>query len=194
LKETFEDYDTQIAVMNRTTTMNDEDITRYIADLQMQISKDCFPIYDKSATLYFHPDKTDPPPTHWKLVVMHTNGEPRRPFGVHKYNEVTNIANGYIFIDHILDFGYEISKVMSHELLEMITNPKRELVSVGGIKYINEICDPIGSSSYAIGGTYVSNFVFPTFYGVDTKSPYDFCGLVSSPMTVLEDGIVTSVP
>lgn len=184
----------QIAILNTTNTLKDENIDVYIEDLQRQVDNDYFPLWNKKAKLYFQPRKQVENSSHWKLVIMHTNGEPKEPFGDHTYNPATDIANGYIYIDHILKHGGDLSMVMSHEILEMITNPRRQGVKVGGFNYINEICDPIGSSNYFIGKTKVSNFVLPSFYGEGTLAPYDFLKLVNSAMIVIQGGSITKLP
>jgi hypothetical protein len=171
--------------MNKSNDVMIQDVLTFIDDIQLQLDQDYYPVWTINPLLYYHNGPSDPPSGHWKLIFIPTNGQLNKPFGEHVYNTSTGIPTAYIYTNHINEFGFPMSVVMSHELLEMITNPRKESVTIEGINYMKEICDPIGSSSYQVNTTEVSNFVYPAWFGVDTLAPFDHIGLLDEPLKYL---------
>lgn len=88
----------------------------------------------------------------------------------------------------------EISKAMSHEVLETEGNPyvARWNDFDDKKKVALEVCDPVQSGSYLVDGFTMSNFVLPSFFDPDDKDgPWDFLGQLSAPLACHAGGYLS---
>jgi hypothetical protein len=95
------------------------------------------------------------------------------------------------------------SMAASHDLLEMLSNPRLNLTVLvsednaqTGRIYIREICDPVASPNcaYKIGETIVSDFVYPAWFEsfrAKASTQFDHAGHVSGPFEVAADSYVS---
>jgi len=95
------------------------------------------------------------------------------------------------------------SKVISHEVLEMLVNPyidQRIVVpspedEQAGRLYWLEICDPTDEyDRYDVNGYMVSDFVYPSFYSPTGKRPFNFRKNMLQPLKPAMRGYVYSQP
>jgi hypothetical protein len=108
------------------------------------------------------------------LYVGELGDDPRRVTHCIGYHDVNHagVAYGFVFADVAAGMGEPWSTMLSHEVLELITDPAVNLLVVGPHpmnadevvlrKY--EICDPVQADTYSIAGVTVSNFVTPLYF------------------------------
>jgi hypothetical protein len=180
-----------IAITNL-TSLDDNGIIQYIDDLQYQIDQHCFPFWNTSSRLYFIPkDELEHLPIgHWRVAIVNTSGSELHPSGDHTYDQSTDTPFGYIYAEDASYNGVELSIVISHEILEMLVNPKKEFIMVDKNQYMKEICDPIGDTTYFVNDTEVSNFVTPSWFRIFNNKQYDYLNLVRYPLGLLEGGSI----
>jgi hypothetical protein len=94
--------------------------------------------------------------------------------------------------------GWETSVTLSHEVLEMITNPHVDRYMEDGFTHYQlEVADPVQADrfGYDIDGVLVSDFVLPAWFdGIDDHAqPYDYAGHVSHPRQVLDRGTMLAL-
>lgn len=109
------------------------------------------------------------------------------------YGYYLHFPNGGI--PYGLSNKYLFSLIMSHEILEMLGNPRLNLktatIKSDSILYIwsHEVADPVQSPlcGYIIDGILVSDFVYPSWfdvdqYGMDVR--FDKTGMLDEPYTI----------
>lgn len=89
--------------------------------------------------------------------------------------------------------GVTWSSTASHEVLEMLADPMLGLCAQApdGQIWAVEVCDAVEATGYEIDGVSVSNFVKPGYFMPPKnpgERPYDYLGLVSSPLQILQGG------
>src|SRR2546427_12039912 len=158
-----------ISIVNDSETVTDADLKRKLLALQKQITRDFEPVWGWGANLRFNAKKFD-----MKVIVKDTAGKGGF-LGLH-------IKDGkpstYIFAkDDIADSG-EYPSTLSHELLEMIADPNVNLYAIGKFRLNGkrksgffglEVCDPVESNFYKIGGVTVSDWGRPGMVGEKQK-------------------------
>lgn len=85
----------------------------------------------------------------------------------------------------------EISKAMSHEILETELNPYvSRWNDFDGVKKLAfEACDPVQGGSYTVDGIAVSDFVLPAYFDADDiEGPYNHLGTLVAPLSCAAAG------
>lgn len=159
-----------------------------------------------SANLVAYRSLSEVPQGAWP-VTIENNIEPTDQTATAQLSQMNKVYSATLYGYHLVRNGIpyarllytsQYSKVLSHEVLEMLVNPYLtryigiELYSEspGLEKVIQEIADPVQATAYDIDGVQVSNFIFPAWYHV-TKiegEQYDYLGLITEPKAVLEGG------
>jgi hypothetical protein len=108
----------------------------------------------------------------WSLeVVPRDDPRVRRYRGFHGYGPTPYAVVAY---------NSRWTRVASHELLEMMVNPRVQRILSG---FIEEICDPVKKVSYRVQGVALSDFVTPAWF-TGAPGPYDFLGRVTTAHSV----------
>lgn len=182
---------TDIAIVNRSTIVGDAVIAAMLPSLQTQITRDFAPFWQADATLHFCGSTEQPDPSHWPLYVL-DHSDQSNDLGYHVDTDGTPSAK--VFAADDARYGIALSVTISHELLELLADPQAsKTVEIAGAAQILEVCDPCQSDSdaYSIGGTKVSNFATPLWFGMDDRGApgrYDFRALLSGPCPTLGPG------
>ncbi len=103
-------------------------------------------------------------------------------YGYHTYT--SGYATGRVYI--ITDNLAENSKTISHEIFEMVVNPKMELTSDKGM-YL-EVCDPVMENSFDIDGIAISDWVYPSWFSKAGSSPYNKLNTFIRPFELTKNG------
>lgn len=159
-----------------------------------------------SANLMVFRSLADIPAGAW-IVTIENNIEPSNSTAVAQLASMNKVYSATLYGYHLLNNGLpyarilyvdNYSKVLSHEVLEMLVNPFLdryigiELYSeqAGLEKVIQEIADPVQTTTYQIDGIEVSNFIYPSWYHATKISGerYDYLGLITEPKSLLEGG------
>jgi Domain of unknown function (DUF4062) len=160
----------RVAVMNQSAMVSDEEVTRAIAALQIQIRRDFATVWGIDAELTFIAKDAEATPGSWRLVVE----DDSRFAGAVCYHTLTEegLPEVRVAVREAMRYQWEWTMAASHDLLEMLANPRLNLTvfdSTDGQRgklYVREICDPVASArlAYNINGTVVSNFVYPAWF------------------------------
>jgi hypothetical protein len=164
-----------VALVNQCSMLSDEDVSRILLPLQTQVTEHVAPVWRIDAKLSFVGTGKPIPPGAWRLFLMDTTDDAGGDTGYH--NTDSDGPFGRVFVKTAYQDQQNWTIVTSHELLEMLINPFANLAAFvpnddqgqTGVYYDLEICDPVypDSLAYDIGGTKVSDFVFPSWF-----SPY----------------------
>jgi hypothetical protein len=189
----------RVAVMNESTIVSDEEVTRAVAALQIQIRRDFAPAWGVDAELTFIAKHAEAPPGSWSLVIEDDSRHP----GFVCYHTLTEegLPEVRVGVRDAKVMQWEWTMGASHDLLEMLANPHLNqtiFASADGRKgklYAREICDPVSSVrlGYQIDGVTVSNFVYPAWFE-SFREPgstrFDHRGHVNAPFEVAEGSYV----
>jgi hypothetical protein len=185
----------QIAIINQSAVLTDAEIQAIVPALQTQVTEDFAPHWGVDADVFFSaPDSV--PPGAWRLTLYDLDpvyGRAGRGAGCHGVGD-DGVPLATIVALPLIENGQSWSKVVSHELLEMLGNPYRDkFITYKGSTYRLENADPVQSSrhAYEIYGVLVSDFVFPEWF-VAGKYPkgttFDFRGYTRKPFQTARFG------
>ncbi len=171
-----------ISIVEARTDVIPPSVSAVTAAVQLQINRDFAPTWGVSATVRA---TQQPDPTDWVLSLVDQSDV---GLGYHSiyYDDQGNL--------HIYGQVTASSRnpawtiTTSHEALEMLgdpyTNPP-ECVPVPGTNYgvWREVCDPVEDCAYDIDGISVSDFVFPSWFGLPSgpQTGYSFKRCASAP-------------
>jgi hypothetical protein len=180
-----------IAIINRSTVLKDDQVAPIVAALQKQVLNDFAPIWGLDARLEFFGSKKKAPKNAWWLTVF-DNSDQADALGYHDISPAGKPL-GKAFAKSDLDSGLEPSTTISHELLEMLADPDINLAAqVDELIYAYEVCDPCEADDfgYRIDGVLVSDFVTPEWFAPTAKvaGPYDFRKKIAKPLGLLHGG------
>jgi hypothetical protein len=187
-----------IAVINESSVVTDTEIKSVVHALQVQVTRDFFPIWGINANLTFYPKGAAVPATSWQFLFL-DDADQAGALGYHDLTS-TGLPLAKIFCVTTVQDGGKWSVTASHEMMEMLVDPYLELCSFNqtgntvGILYAYEVADPVedDSSGYNVGGVRVSNFVYPEWFEADATGKVDFLGECAAPFTLLSNGYVSS--
>ena len=108
---------------------------------------------------------------------------------------------GKVFAKSDIDNGYIWTVTASHELLEMLGDPDIKLTAFvqktndSGRLYAYEVCDACEADKfgYKIGGTLVSDFVYPAWFESFRKkgsTQFDYGKRIKAPFQLLSGGYI----
>ena len=189
----------QIAVMNASTVLKDQDVQAIVPDLQTQVQRDFMPAWGINADLIFVPSNARPPADAWWLTIL-DNSDQANALGYHDLTD-QGLPLSKVFAASDLQAGYHWSVTASHELLEMLVDPDINLTvfvqpnSYTGTLYAYEVCDACEAEQYAytICSTLVSDFVYPAWFE-SFRSPestqFDFGRHIQQPLELLPGGYI----
>jgi len=190
----------RVALLNRSTSMTDIELQSAVSALQTQVHRDFAPIWGIDADLTFVPNPSKPPSASWWLVFLDTSDQA----GALGYRDLTpeGLPMAKVFVKSALETNNAWTVTASHVLLEMLANPRLNLTvfvqtaQKKGTLYPHEVCNPCGADrlGYRIGGTLVSDFVFPAWFENFRKrgsTQFDYCKHISRPFEILSGGYAT---
>lgn len=186
-----------IAVINESTAVTDDEVKNFIVAGQIQLDRDYYPIWGMTATLIFV-DKTQPIPTGFWSIVILDNSDQSGALGYHDLTQ-EGLPLAKVFAGDDIKFGLSWTVTASHELLEMMGDPNINLTvfvptQTGGDIFAFENCDACEDDSlgYDINGIKVSDFVTPSWFNIYAQpgTKFDFCGHVTQPFEILPGGYI----
>jgi uncharacterized protein DUF4062 len=191
----------RVAVLNESKTVSDDEVRAAVVALQKQVHDDFAPAWGVDAELTFVPRDSKPQAGSWWLALADNSDYE----GAVAYHSITAEGLPYVKISaaSARQQDWPWSMAASHDLLEMLANPRLNLTVVvsednaqTGRIYIREICDPVASPNcaYKIGGIVVSDFVYPAWFEsfrVPGNTQFDHASHVSAPFEVAADSYVT---
>jgi hypothetical protein len=158
-----------IAVVNQSAYVNNEDLASWVAAIQLQLDQDVAPIWKTNANLSV---QQNPAADAWVCTLVdgasYADGA---PLGLHFVNSngipACTVNAGMIVLNGL----GTVSMPLSHEIMEMSTDSYLSSVTFSqstdpnsATVYLREICDPVASYGYLINGVTVSDFTYPPFW------------------------------
>jgi hypothetical protein len=180
-----------IAVINESTDTTDADLALWVNAIQQQLLQDVAPFWREAAdaNLILVPRGHQAPPDAWQVVLL-DNADVAGDLGYHELTPFS-LPLSKVFTAVTRQDGQTVSRVMSHEIIEMIVDPflaRRQVI--GAETYLVEAGDPVhlDKLGYLKLGVLVSNFVTPDYYRYTSGDRYDMRALLTGPCPTLTSG------
>ncbi len=185
-----------ISVVNRTTSLSDEEVQTAIRAINRQIECDFAPYWNFGATLrlegpagkrsnsrYLSDMRGD------AVLYLLQGTTAADAYGWHEKN-YRDIPFGFVMLELCLQLteetGEEWTTAFSHEALELLGDPLLNLLAQGPhplrrkdmVFHMFEMCDAVQAQNYFIDDVQVSNFVLPSYFTVGEQDSRrnDFLG------------------
>lgn len=161
----------------------ESEVTPVIAAVQKQIDNEFAAAWhgriSLGRTCYPHENQ-------WTVVLKEGDGAFCNCYGYHNWSREQGVY-GVVFTK--TDQPWSIT--FSHEVLEMIVNPKVRRIALNalsGVYFELEIGDPVEIYHYTIDGIEVSDFVYPAWFHVENvMGPWDQMGKVNGAFQSYDD-------
>ena len=156
----------EIAVRNRSSLTN-ERVMRMTAAVNRQVQFDFSPYWGQDASVDYdaRPERAD-----WLIDIV-DDSTFEGAAGWHTIEDGT----GRVIAEVAVNQPFEVSTVLSHEVLEMLANQAVAKTVTNWrstsdrSQYALEVCDPVQATSYMVDEFPVSDFVLPAWFAADTK-------------------------
>jgi hypothetical protein len=112
------------------------------------------------------------------LIISDSKNPP--VFGFHDIANRIPYARVYIKNNNIS----EISRNISHEIFELITNPYKKTVK----DIFMEVCDPVSSNIFDVDGVSISDWVYPSWFDDNGIAPFNKLNTLKNPFENAEGG------
>lgn len=180
-----------IDVVNHSPQVTAEDLEAWVAAVQRQVREHFAPVWDVGRAA----DVTvvdAPAEGHWWAAVLE-DPDAADALG---YHDLTpgGLPLAKIFTAPTVSAGLPVSGVVSHEVLEMLLDPRiNTWADAGnGTMYAFEACDAVQGDDYTIDGVTVADFVHPAFFDVQSADDegvvFDHLQLVERPFETRPGG------
>lgn len=169
-----------IYIVNQSTLIDNAAVAAMVPALQEQVTRDFAPLWGISATVQTAESE---PAGEYSILLMDSCGNPD-DLGFHL--DDNNSPTSKVGVGDAQRYNVPVSSVVSHELLEMLVDPLTTRMVDN--KYIVEVCDPVSSDYYDIGGVKVANFVTPRYFGYNSVGQFDQLGYLQAGVPTLRAG------
>jgi hypothetical protein len=189
-----------VALVDQTGAIPTDELTKVAGALGEQIAVDFEPVWRVRANVIA---TQKPGPYQW-AVYLRTSLDDPGALGYH--TDVKHVPVSYVDAD---EGGWPA--IVSHEVLEMLADPWGSRTHSArlpdgvdyhevGLKhasthvhYLVEVCDPCESTSYAVQGVELSDFLFPSYYRTHPapRLSYSHAEGVTEPRQVAPGGYVS---
>ena len=189
----------RVAVINASTVLTDDQVQAAVPALQTQVHRDFAPVWGIDADLSFVASGAQPDPGLWWVIILDNSDQA----GALGYHDVTDqgLPLGKVFAGTDLQYGNQWTITTSHELLEMLADPEINLTVFvqpserAGTLYAYEVCDACEADGlgYDIGGTLVSDFVYPAWFESSRQpgsTQFDYANRIQAPLQLLPGGYI----
>jgi len=136
----------RIAVLNQSTVVPDVEARAAVAALQTQVHRDLAPVWSVDAQLSFLPRGSQPPPASWLLEILDDTDDDWERLA---YRDLTleGLPRVKVFARSIQTAGWQWTVRASHQILELLVNPRFNLKVYTRHEqevfiYSYEICNP----------------------------------------------------
>jgi hypothetical protein len=181
----------QIAVVNQSSLVSDDEIAAIVPALQRQVSEHFSPLWGIDAGI----STVQQNAADWLCFIL-DDADQANALG---YHDITAAGQPIIkiFARDSAAAGVPLSSVISHEILEELADPWIDgmvLADNGagaGRLYATEVCDPVEADLYEIDGVQVSNFVSPLYFMQRPQADnprFDWLGKLAAPFSMTPGG------
>jgi hypothetical protein len=173
-------------IANLSTELDSTSLANVLAAIQTQVWQDFHPEWGRGDTLTVVKASLDAKKKaliddqEAPIIYLGDKSQDQQGGGanVHGYHRTNHgkVAYGFVYLDVCKAANEHWSITLSHEVLELLANPKVDAHRKGPdprpgkppgatVDYRLEICDPTQSDTYKIGDVAVANFVSRRYYG-----------------------------
>lgn len=196
----------QVAVVNQSSSLKDDEVAQGMAALQKQVSGDFAPVWHVDAHLHLvgRDCATESHPNSWGLILLDGEADARQ-LGYHDLTR-SGLPLSRVFVNRIPK-GQHWTHAASHELLEMLADPDINTAvysrpdAVTLFIYAREVCDPCAAyaDGYDIDDRRVSDFTFPAWFQPDaltrfknptTRTRFDEGARIQAPLELRPGGYI----
>lgn len=188
-----------IAIVNNSTVLQDAEIAKAVAALQIQVDRDFEPIWELGANLGFVAKGQAVPAGAWVIYLMDHSDQQ----GALGYHDITNggLPVGKVFAGDDKKYNLSWTVTLSHELLEMLLDPYINTTvfvqqsNTSGVLFAYEVCDAVEDDSfgYKINDVLVSDFVYPAWFEAfraQNSTQFSYGNHVHSPFEIAQGGYI----
>jgi hypothetical protein len=185
-----------IAILNASTFVSQEELLAATAAMQVQVHRDFAPAWNVDADLAVVVPGDPPPAGAWWVVIL-DNSDLGSALGYHDLTS-QGLPLAKVFVETAKKTGQNWTTLLSHEVLEMLSDPFIYLnalapTAYGLYLYAYENCDACQSDNfgYTIGDQLVSDFCLPDWFDANKighAGTYDFRGYIKQPFELLPGG------
>lgn len=182
----------QIAVINRSTAINDRDVQAMIPAFSAQWNNELNAVWGVgSAQFAFCAKGTAPPAGSWWVVFLDDSTQ-ANALAFHDLTD-QGLPISKVFVKTIQADNASVSVGATHEICEMAVDPwlNSAYQDAQGTFWAGEICDPVEDDQYGyeIGGILVTDFVSPNWFGhQNAVGPIDYRQKAGKAFEVLTGG------
>jgi hypothetical protein len=185
-----------VAVINKSTTVADEELRAMVDACDEQMSEFCRDWDLRKWNVRVGGDG------YVKVVVVDKDTDVPDALAYHDLQDGRPV--GIVMAKTVLDTGATVlgpggvSVALSHELLETRADPYCNYDAgnwLDGFDYWLEVCDAVQAGDYAINGVHVSNYCRKSWFNPQAEQlaskqdpPYDRLGVLSKPFTIADGG------
>jgi hypothetical protein len=190
----------QIALINASTQVSDQEVQSAMPALQTQVHRDFAPVWGIDADIEFVSGATQQLPLNKWWVVLLDSPDQAVTLG---YHDLTNqgLPLGKVFVNPDKQIGYQWTVTASHVLLETLVDPGINMLAStqrhdAPTLYAYDICDPCQAEQdgYDIDSVRVSDFVYPAWFEIfhaPNSTQFDHRDLIEKPFSLLSAGYCT---
>jgi hypothetical protein len=182
----------EIAVINESTALSDEEVQGMLPAFGQQWNADLKPVWGvDSATFTFVATGVKPSSGSWWLVFL-DNSDQARALAYHDLTD-EGLPISKVFVKTIQADNASISVGATHELCEMAVDPwlNSAYQDPNGVFWAGEVCDPVEDDQYGynIGDVLVTDFVTPNWFAHEhSQGSIDFKEHANKSFEVLSGG------
>src|SRR5438105_5770749 len=182
----------QIAVINESTAINDDNVQAMLSAFDTQWNQDLNAVWGVgSAQFTFTPNTTDPAAGAWWVVFLDNSDQANAL----AYHDLTNegLPISKVFVKTLLADNASVSVGATHELCEMAVDPwlNGAFQDQQGVFWAGEVCDPVEDDQYGyqIGDILVTDFITPNWFAHQhAQAQIDYQDHAHAPFEVLTRG------
>ena len=182
----------QIAVINESSTTQDEELQTFIPSFEKQWNSDLFGIWPVPPSQFSFVAKGNTPSADmWWLVFLDDSDQANAL----AYHDLTNdgLPISKVFVATLQSEKASLSVGATHELCEMAVDPwlNSAYQDAQHTFWASEICDPVEGDQYGynINNVLVTDFVTPAWFShKNAQGALDFQGHIKSQFEVLSAG------
>lgn len=191
----------EVSIINEATAPFGCSMDDLVAALQIQVDRDVTPAWGVKCHVSFGGQVPMFDPI-WRMILLN-DADQAEALG---YHELTpdGLPQAKVFVQTTLNDKSHPSTIASHELLEMLLDPKIDQTIERTLMqriYAVEICDAVEGEEYLINGIPMSDFQLPGWFCMSTPPGaivrgaaafrYDFMGRCSRPWQILPGGYMS---
>ena len=163
-------------VRSLTKLLTESEVEAFVMSQQVQIDRDFGPIWNTFADIKMAKTDEDITKYAWQVLLL-DNTDQANDLGYHDENGSNGEPRAKVFVQTTLDYGLQWTVTASHEILEMLVDPKiTNTVIYGQFQYALEVCDPCEDDKFAyeIAGLNMSAFVTPQWFAQKSGTQFSF--------------------